>query len=175
MRRRVGLIVLLVLWLALVVQHVRIEHQDQNWLLNVYESRIDIKGIASDQWVRTQRLGLGCRAIQIAQEHTPAALLEAIHRYSPPDSLSARVLWLGITRGWSIAELEFDTLSPAVIILKQDNEDWRIPMTGIWSGHTHPWRPSPLIRHFLLSRNPDIPTELLRCWQSHHPIWKIQN
>jgi hypothetical protein len=171
MRRRAGLVVLIIVWLLLVVQHVRVQQQDNGWLLNVYESTLDVKGFAADQWVRAMRLGSQCQALQVPREQTPESLLQAIYGYSPPDSSSARVLWLGVFQGWSVAELEFDLLSPAVIVLKQDQQGWHIPLTGIWSGHTHPWRASPLIRDFLSTRNPDVPKQLLHCWQARHPIW----
>ena len=171
MRRRAGLVVLMIVWLLLVVQHVRVQQQDNGWLLNVYESTLDVKGFAADQWVRALRLGSQCQALQVPHEQTPEALIQAIYGYSPPDSSSARVLWLGVFQGWSVAELEFDLLSPAVIVLKQDEQGWHIPLTGIWSGHTHPWRASPLIRDFLSTRNPDVPKQLLHCWQARHPIW----
>lgn len=175
MRRQVSLVVLIVLLLGLVFQHVRIQHQDHGWLLNVYESPLDIQGFVADQWTRVQRLAINCSSAQVPAEQVPITLLHAIHGYSPPDSSSARVLWLGIEDGWSVAELEFDLLSPAVIVLQQDDEEgWHIPLTGIWSGHTHPWRPSPLIRNFLSTRNPQVPSKLLLCWQANHPIWTQQ-
>jgi hypothetical protein len=176
MRRRVGFLVLLiVVWLMLFVQHVRIQHQDHGWLLNVYESTLDVKGFAADQWVRAQRLSDDCQGLQRASAQAPPSLVQAIHGFSPPDSTSARILWLGTAPGWGVAELEFDMLSPAVIVLRQDSNGWHIPLTGIWSGHTHPWRPSPLIRNFLSARNPEVPAPLLRCWQAQHPIWNQQN
>jgi hypothetical protein len=176
MRRRVGLLIFfIVVWLLLFVQHVRIQHQDHGWLLNVYESNLDVKGFAADQWVRAQRLGDNCPALQLSSPQIPPLLVQAIHGYSPPDSTSARILWLGTAQGWGVAELEFDLLSPAVIVLRQNSDGWHIPLTGIWSGHTHPWRPSPLIRHFLGSRNPEVPPQLLRCWQAQHPIWNQHN
>lgn len=167
MRRHVGLIVLCVLLIGLTLKNVRVQPQDQGWLLNVYESTLDVNGFAADQWVQLQRLFIHCPALKIQDEHTTSALLKTIKEYSPPDSMSARFLWLGVTQDWAVAEVEFDKLSPAVIVLRQQRNGWQIPDTGIWSGTTHPWRASPLIREFLGSRNPDVPSQLLRCWQAH--------
>lgn len=175
MRYRAGLVVLALLWLGLMVQHVRIEFQDRGWLLNVYESKIDVKGLFAEQWNRVRKLGLNCPRIQQLDEPLQNALLQAIYQYSPPDSRSATLLWVGYFNGWALAEVGFDRLNPAVIVLQQHGQDWRVAKTGIWSGQTYPWRPSPFIRHFLSTRNAQAPQKLLHCWQAQHPIWNREH
>lgn len=169
MPRRVGLVVLVILWLVLIAQHVRVQHQDHGWLLNVYESKLDVKGFFADQWIRVERLKHQCPALQT--DTLPEQLLQAIHQYSPPDSASAKVMWLGEMGDWALAEVAFERLNPAVILLHYDAQAWHISPSGIWSGHTHPWRPSPLIRQFLAVRNPQAPMALWLCWQAQHPMW----
>jgi hypothetical protein len=169
MKRRVGLTLLLVLGLGLTAQHVRLETQDGGWLLNVYEAKLDLKGYAQDQLAQLQRLTHDCPAQ--ADAATQAALLAAIQAYSPPDSASAKLVYAVTHNSLAWVEVWFDTLSPAVVILEPAQDGWRILPTGIWSGTTHPWRASPLIRQFLLDRNPHLSAEVLACWQVQHPLW----
>lgn len=175
MRYRAGLVVLALVWLGLVVHNVRIEFQDRGWLLNVYESKIDIKGLAAEHWNRMHRWRLDCPTLQNVNEPIQNELLQAIYQHSPPDSLSATLLWVGRFNGWALAEVGFERLNPAVIVLQQDGEDWQVLKTGIWSGQTYPWRPSPFIRHFLSTRNAQAPQKLLHCWQAQHPIWNREH
>jgi hypothetical protein len=173
MRRRVGLVVLLGLSVGLLTQHVRVEQHDHGWLLNIYESQVDVQGHLSDSWSRVNRLTRPCQTLQTVPISTQSPLLQAIQLYSPPDSQSAHLLQVALHGPWALAEVSFDKLSPAVVLLKQTDGVWRIPETGVWSGTTHPWRASPFIRSYLLSRNPSAPTDLLLCWQAKHPFWVI--
>jgi hypothetical protein len=166
MRRYVGLVILCVLLAGVILNNVRFQHQDRGWLLNVYESPLDVHGFAADQWAKFQREFLNCPALQSHGEQTLSSVVQAIQNYSPPDSASVQLLWLGVLQSWAVAEVWFDTLSPAVIVLKRQDNQWQIADTGIWSGTTYPWRASPFIRQFLSSRNPDVPSRLLYCWQA---------
>lgn len=171
MRRHVGFTVLLVLSVGLLVQHVRLEQQDHGWLLNVYESRVDVQGHWIDAKSSLQRLTLPCQTLQTVPSDTELQVLRAIQLHSPPDSDSAELLQVSVQGAWALAEVGFDRLSPAVVLLEYDQGTWRIPATGIWSGTTHPWRANPLIRRYLMSRNPLAPATLLQCWQAQHPLW----
>lgn len=172
MRRHVGITVLLVLSVGLAVQHVRLDRQDNGWLLNVYGSPVDVQGRIADAKSSLQRLTLPCQTLQTVPSDTQSQVLRTIQRHSPPDSDSAQLLQVSTTGAWALAEVGFSKLSPAVVLLEFADGMWRIPATGIWSGTTHPWRASPLIRNYLLSRNPSAPAALLHCWQAQHPLWK---
>ena len=169
MKRRVGLTVLLVLSVGLALQHVRVEQQDKRWLLNVYEAQLDVQGFGHDQWSKLYRLTQNCA--RLPSDATKSQLLNIIQSYSLPDSASAQLVYVATHEHWALAEVWFDKLSPAVVLLKQENSRWQIEPAGIWSGTTHPWRASPFIREFLLSRNPDFPIALLHCWQAQHALW----
>lgn len=171
MRRHVGLTVLLVLSVGLTVQHVRVDRQDNGWLLNVYETSLDVQGHIADARSSLQRLTLPCPILHTVPSDTQSHILRVIQQHSPPDSASAQLLQVSAAGAWALAEVGFDKLSPAVVLLEFADGIWRIPATGIWSGTTHPWRASPLIRSYLLSRNPRAPAALLHCWQAQHPLW----
>ena len=65
---------------------------------------------------------------------------------------------------WTLAEVEFDELLPAVVTLQTRDNETRIVPLGIWSGLTKPWMASPLIRTYLKTQVPEIPKELLNCF-----------
>jgi hypothetical protein len=63
-----------------------------------------------------------------------------------------------------LIEVEFDTLLPAVVTLKETQGEWSVVPNAIWSGHTHPWVAAPWIRNYLSKQAPDMPANLLECF-----------
>lgn len=169
MRRRVALLVLLLLSVSLTLHHVRVERQDHGWLLNVYESPLDVRGWALDLWAASS---MRCRSMQPPEPSVQADLLEQVRLFSLPDSSPVVPLQWRQQGDWALLEVTFERLSPAVVLLQRQHHRWRVVPTGIWSGTTYPWRPSPLIRHYLRTRNPDVPDGLLNCWQAQPGIFR---
>ena len=64
---------------------------------------------------------------------------------------------------WTLAEVEFEALLPAVVTLQTNNKETKIVPRGIWSGHTKPWMAAPLIRTYLKTQVPEVPFKLLNC------------
>jgi hypothetical protein len=62
-----------------------------------------------------------------------------------------------------VAELTFEKLSPAVVLLQSDGPTGTLTERAIWSGSTEPWRSGPHIRAYLRARAPQAPQALLAC------------
>jgi hypothetical protein len=97
-------------------------------------------------------------------EVTFLATQKAIQAYSPPQSESAKIASIWTVGEWTLAEVEFDALLPAVVTLRTLNSETHIVPRGIWSGYTKPWMAAPLIRTYLKTQVPDMPTDLLNCF-----------
>lgn len=65
---------------------------------------------------------------------------------------------------WLLAEVEFDTLLPAVVLLREESGALRVQERAIWSGMTHPWKVGPLIRNYISRQAPDAPAALFACF-----------
>ena len=142
MKRRTGLALLGLLALGLLANHLRWERQDGALLL-----RLD--GVAHDPigWLQEQRDGWGdCTAVTALAPNGPEAapVLAALQAFSPPDSHSAQLRWLQRHGDWALAEVHFERLTAALVLLKHQGGEWTPVPEGIWSGSTAPWRSRPL-------------------------------
>jgi hypothetical protein len=144
--------------------HLDIETSDNSWLLWVDGRPVDVSGYISEQFTALTRR---CDQVAMVMPDDPLheQALNVIRQYSPPDSLTAQLLHLNRQHEWLLAQVEFDQLQDAVVLLTQSDKDIVIPTGGIWSGSTHPHRPEPLIRRFIRSGLPSAPEELLNCFQ----------
>ena len=64
---------------------------------------------------------------------------------------------------WTLAEVEFEALLPAVVTLQKISNEQKIVPRGIWSGYTKPLMAAPLIRTYLKTQVPEVPVKLLNC------------
>ena len=144
--------------------HLDIETSDDSWLLWVDGRPVDAAGYISEQFTAFTRR---CDQVETVMPDDPLheQALNVIRQYSTPDSLTAQLLHLTRQHEWLLAQVEFDQLQDAVVLLTQSEQDIVIPTGGIWSGSTHPHRPEPLIRRFIRSGVPSAPEELLNCFQ----------
>lgn len=173
MKPHVALTALLLTLAGVTAAHLDIEPRDNGWLLLVDGRAHDVLGLANETWNRVLRR---CGAVQpVGEGALHDAALAAVRSYSPPDSASARLLQLRRDEGWLLAEVEFDRLFPAVVLLRQTAPadsaagpvpgHWQIDDRAIWSGMTHPWKAAPLIRQYIGTRAPDAPARLLQCFE----------
>jgi hypothetical protein len=183
-RRPLALIVLLALGAVLsVLNHVRVVGHDDGWLVEVDGRPYDLMGALSERWRPDEP---SCAAVQALGPASPAwaRALGAARVHSPPDSHSAQLLSLHRMGAFYIAELAFDQLEPAVVLLRAagrpgtttvpsdstaDSDRLQILDQPLWSGSTEPWRPGPFIRRYLRSRAPDVPGALIDCFQPLSP------
>jgi len=175
MKRHVAATLLVLTLLGVTAAHLSAERHDNGWLLVVDGRRHDVIGITREALLRQTRQCAATRAA-LGDETLAAAALAAVRRYSPPDSASARLLQLRAMPGWLLAEVEFDRLFPAVVVLRESpapagppsaatGAHWQIEDRAIWSGLTHPWKAAPLIRDYLRARLPEVPDALLDCFE----------
>lgn len=164
MKYRAKGIVLAALLISLPFLHLDIETSDDSWLLWVDGRPVDVAGYFSDQLTTLTRQ---CDRVEVVLHGDPlhGQVLGAIRQYSPPDSLTAQILHLTRQHEWLLAQVKFDQLQDAVVLLTQSAQDIVIPTGGIWSGSTHPHRPEPLIRRFIRSGVPSVPEELMSCFE----------
>lgn len=106
-----------------------------------------------------------CREVQGLDPAAPLAreALEALRRFSPPDSHTARLLKADRLGPWLAVQAAFDTLEPVVVLMHAAGGLVDVVPQGVWSGPTPPWNAAWRIRGFLAERVPAAPAALLRC------------
>lgn len=161
MKKHVSLTLLLVTALGVLNAHVDLPELDGRRFVHAQARLYDPLGWLQDHWTRLTRR---CASAEtVAQERAQQAL-RAIQDFSPPDSHSARLMQLQAAGPWLLAEVEFERLSPAVVLLREAAGRTEVQGQAIWSGSTAPWRPAPLIRSHLANRAPDVPATLVACF-----------
>lgn len=162
MKRHVAAIVAVFTSLLVIDSHVDWVRQDDRPLLEINGQRWDLNGWASEQLRHVRR---DCAPVTAwpADSPTARAVLSVTQQHSPPDSLSARWLQLLQLGDWSVAEVEFDTLKPTLVVLRFQGERWRVQDQAVWSGSTAPWHSGDFVRRYLRRQAPDLPQALLDC------------
>jgi hypothetical protein len=162
MKRHVAAVVALLTTLLVLDSHVDKVQLDGRPLLEINGQQWDLHGWASEQMRRARR---DCASVTTWPADSPStrAVLSVIQQHSPPDSLSARWLqWLQMGN-WGVAELEFDTLKPTLVVLRLQDGLWRVQDQAVWSGSTAPWHSGDFVRRYLRQQAPDLPQDLLDC------------
>lgn len=184
MKRHVAATLLALTTLGVLNAHVDVEAQDGRYFGVWQGKKHDVLGWLADS---SNRLRRDCSEVQQLEPRSPDALhvLALIREYSPPDSREAQLISLQQQGDWLVAELNFATLNPAVVLLHQDGGALKLPERAIWSGSTSPWRPGPRIREHLraqgLQTEPTdttqqspqaprrVPAALLACYEPASP------
>jgi len=162
MKRHVAAFVVVLTSLLVIDSHVDWVRQDGRQLLEINGQRWDLHGWANEQLRHARR---DCRPVSTwpADSPTARAVLPVIQQHSLPDSLSARWLQLLQAGDWSVAEVDFDTLKPTLVVLRLQDGQWRVQDQAVWSGSTAPWHSGDFVRHYLRQQAPDLPQALLDC------------
>ena len=162
MPRRISLYVLLLVSLGVLLNHLSVTPKDNGYLLVIDGKEVDALGMAQDKWVKLTR---NCEQVKDVEKNSQQYLdiLKTIQNYSPPNSESAQIVRLLSTGEWSLAEVRFTALLPAIVLIQQVNSHPSIVQNGIWSGQTHPWHAAPYIRRYITSQVPQAPTALIEC------------
>jgi hypothetical protein len=162
MKRHVAATLLGVLGFLIIDSHFDWVRHDNGTLLEVNGQQFDPKGWMAEHW---RQLHQDCRPVHndIATPATTTAVLHTIQQHSLPDSLEARLLQLHRHDDWAIAEVEFKTLNPSIVVLRQTHGDWKIQENAVWSGSTAPWLAADFVRRYLRQQAPDLPQALLHC------------
>ena len=171
MKKHVAITLLVLTTLGVLKAHVDIERQDGGVFLTYQGKKHDVLGVVLNQGNTVLRQ---CRDVQQIDTSSPLAslALAAIQHFSPPDSQNARLLGLRQQNAWLLAELEFATLNPAVVLLHSAQERVSIVDGAIWSGTTAPWTSAPFIRRYIRERAPLAPPELMDCFDPVGVLFK---
>jgi hypothetical protein len=162
MKRHVAAVVVaLTAWLV-IDSHMDWVPQDGKRLLVVSGQAWDLRGWVAEQLLQLQR---DCAPVSSWPPDSPTArtVLPVIQQHSLPDSQSARWLQLQQLGDWSVAEVDFDTLKPTLVVLRLQAGQWRVQDQAVWSGSTAPWHSGDFVRRYLRQRAPDLPQALLAC------------
>lgn len=163
MKKKVALPLLLIVFSAVTASHISFKAADHSYLMVVDGIEIDVIGKMQNQLLLHAQ---DCQNVNQLrnEEATFLAAQNAIQAYSPPQSNSAKIASMWSMGEWTLAEVEFDALLPAVVTLQTRNKDILTVPRGIWSGYTKPWMAAPLIRTYLKTQVPEMPIQLLNCF-----------
>ncbi len=151
---------LLLMCLVIPWSYLGLEKLDGRWFLVLNGRPVDVTGQADQAWTRWWR---DCGQVQVM--HEPAALrlaLDAVRRFSPPDSLSGEWVSVQQHKSWVLAQVRFERLHDAVVLMRTSAR--RAEVVAVWSGFTHPHQPEAWIRRHLIVQAPQAPPALLDCF-----------
>ena len=163
MKKKVALPLLAIVLIGVIASHISFKSADHSHLMVVDGIEIDVLGKMQNQWLAYTQNCDGVSQPQTGQENFQAVQI-AIQSYSPPQSQSAQIASMWTLGEWTLAEVEFEALLPAVVTLQKSSNEQKIMPRGIWSGHTKPWMAAPLIRTYLTTQAPEVPVKLLNCF-----------
>lgn len=168
MKKSVALTLVLLLTPLVMLSHIDRVERDNGVLFSVDGREVDVYGVVQDQW---RSLSHNCQHVTAldASDARHAQAKQLIQSYSPPDSQSVKNMVVWALDGWTLAEVEFETLLPAVVVIQTTDQGPRIVPHGVWSGLTKPWVAGPRIRHYLSKQVPDISPTLLNCFELRTP------
>ena len=163
MKKKVALPLLVIVLTGVIASHLSFKAVDHSYLMVVSGIEVDVLGKIQNQW---QSHTQNCKPVM--QPNAEQAVFQSIHKaiqaYSPPHSESAQIAGVWTLDAWALAEVEFESLLPAVVTLQMTDGAYHIVPRGIWSGHTKPWMAAPLIRTYLQKQVADIPSPLITCF-----------
>ena len=163
MPKRISIYVLILVSLGVFLNHFSVAQKDNGYLLVIDGREVDALGMVQDKWVRLTRQ---CERISNPDTSSQQYLeiLKTIKTNSPPSSDTAQIVSLSTTGEWSLAQVRFKTLLPAVVLIQELEGSPRIVQNAIWSGQTHPWQAGPYIRQYIAKQEPKVPKALLECF-----------
>jgi hypothetical protein len=164
MNKSVSFIVLCLVALGLTLTHVSWVAKDNSYLLAVDGREIDVLGHINNSWVRATR-DCGGVSQTISRGESYLQIENAIKAYSPAQSASAQIASVWTTGVWTVVEVEFKELLPAVVLLKTTANSPEVVPNAIWSGYTAPWKAAPYIRQHMLKFGQEAPSDLFNCFE----------
>jgi hypothetical protein len=164
MKRHVAATLLGVLSFLILDSHIDWVDQDGSSLLKVSGRSVDARGWLSEHW---RKLRQDCRSLhtEVITSATAEAVLQTIRAHSLPDSLEVQLMQLQQQADWAMAEVEFKTLNPSIVLLRQVKGAWLIQDSAVWSGSTAPWHAADFVRRYLRQQAPELPEPLLACFE----------
>ena len=163
MKKNVYLVLLAVTLLAVISIHVHWTKTENGTLLVIDNKPVDLLGAIHNQWNRVSRT---CSAVtRLSPKDTKYQIAETlIKNYSPPSSQTAVVAGAWSMESWTLVEVEFQDLLPAVVLIQTTENQTLIVPNAVWSGYTQPWAAAPYIRNYIEQQVPEMPVALTRCF-----------
>lgn len=164
MKKNVSLAMIFLLTPMIVLSHINWSKTENGWLFNVDGRDVDFAGAIQEKWRRTST---SCRSVTELESSDPRhqKIKLLIQTYSPPDSTRITDLHVWSSSTWAVAEVEFEKLLPAVVTIRNIDENPAIVEDAIWSGLTNPWVSGPYIRSYLSKSKHQAPRVLLDCFE----------
>ncbi|MEY4466270.1 MAG: hypothetical protein RIR21_63 [Pseudomonadota bacterium] len=164
MNKKVSITLLLLLVPALVLTHVSWSQKENGLMFNVDGREVDFVGIFKNKWRMATN---SCKTVTElkSEDHKFSMIKAAIQSYSPPDSIPIKVIYVWTSGTWAVAEVEFENLLPAVVVINNLDASATVVADAIWSGTTAPWKSGPFIRAYLGQKASDMPDALLNCFE----------
>lgn len=164
MKKRVSLAVLGLVLAGVTASHLSWEEKDNGYLLVIDGREVDVLGKLRNDWNSVLR---NCARVSFLSAQDPRYLQakSTIQAYSPPQSSSAQLAGVWAAGDWTLAEVEFAQLLPAVVLMHTVNGATAIVPGAVWSGYTQPWKAAPHIRRYLSQQEGSAPRDLFDCFE----------
>jgi hypothetical protein len=163
MKKNAYLALLAVTLLTVISIHVHWTTNENGTLLLIDNKPVDFLGAINKQWNRATRT---CNAVtRLSPKDKKYQIAESLIRnYSPPSSQTAVIAGAWSIESWTLVEVEFKDLLPAVVLIQTTNSQPLIVPNAVWSGYTQPWTAAPYIRNYIEQQVPQMPVTLTRCF-----------
>ena len=164
MNKKLSVALLLLLVPVVTLTHVSWSEKDNGLMFNVDGRDVDFIGIIKDKWRMATHT---CTTVKQLDSEDPKLKMvkTAIQSYSPPDSIPIKVIYVWTSGTWAIAEVEFEKLLPALVVVKNLDTRAIVVEDAIWSGLTAPWKSGPFIRAYLEQKSNETPESLINCFE----------
>lgn len=149
--------------LAVFSIHVHWTTNENGTLMVIDNNPVDFLGAVNNQWNRVSR---SCNAVtRLSPKDEKYTIAQSLIRnYSPPNSQTEVIAGAWAMDSWTLVEVEFQDLLPAVVLIQTKDHQTFIVPNAVWSGYTQPWAAAPYIRNYIEQQVPQMPVALTRCF-----------
>ena len=171
MQKKAPAALLMATLIAVFFVHIGLTTTENGTLLVVDNQEIDFLGSLGNQWNRLTR---SCDAVtRLSPNEEKYQIAQSlIQNYSPPDSKSAMIASAWSADTWTLVEVEFAGLLPAVVIIQTKKNQSFVLANAVWSGYTKPWKSAPFIRKYISSNAHGAPPALISCFEPQSQSFK---
>ena len=172
MQKKAPAALLMVTLIAVFFLHIGLTTTENGTLLVLDNQEFDFLGTVNNKWNRITR---NCNAVSRLSPHEEKYQIaqSLIENYSPPHSKSVMISSAWSADTWTLAEVEFADLLPAVVIIQTEANQSSILANAVWSGYTKPWKSAPFIRKYISSHAHDgAPPALISCFEPQSESFK---
>lgn len=163
MKKKAPIALLLATLIAVLFLHIELTATSNGTLFVVDNQEIDFVGSINNQWNRYTRSCKSVTRLSPSEEKYQIAQ-SLIENYSPPQSKFATIASAWSADAWTLVEVEFTDLLPAVVLIQnKENQHFVVP-NAVWSGYTKPWKSASHIRKYISSHATGMPPALTNCF-----------